>query len=175
MKTHYLILAVGFFLFISCEKDEIEEVSDLEVAPEEYFIAKVDGVTYEIEDPSGIAGIIYPSHTTGIINFDFWGESLDESKDVDYYTSFSFKVCFYDGPGTYYTGTDKTVSWAMYWSDWELWENHYIYNHDPGTVIITNHTDDFVEGTFEFVAYNENLETNVYVVGKFGLVLEPYE
>lgn len=174
MRKCYLMLVVGI-LFISCQKEELVETAELEVSYEEYFKAEVDGVAFEIEDPAGIGGTIYPSHTTGIINFDFWGEIYDETKEVDYYTSFSFKVCFYDGPGTYYTGTDKTVSWADYWRDWELWENHYSYGVEPGEVIITKHTDDFVEGTFEYFAYNYDLDSTVYVTGEFGLLLEDFE
>lgn len=170
------MLVVGL-LFISCQTEEMAEdnIAGLEILYEEYFRAEVDGVAYEIEDPEGIGGTIYPSHTTGIINFDFWGEIFTEPVTVDYYTAFSFKVCFYDGPGTYYTGTDKTNSWSDYWDDWEIWENHYSYGLEPGEVVITSHTDDFVEGTFEFNAYNVNLDSTVYVIGEFGLLVEPLD
>ena len=43
-----------------------------------------------------------------------------------------FKVCFYDGPGTYNTGTEKTISWDIYREGFELWENHYENGNPPG-------------------------------------------
>lgn len=169
------MLAVGIII-ISCQKEEMGEdkTAELEVLYEEYFRAEVDGVVHEIEDSSGIGGTIYPSFNSGVINFDFWGEIYDETKEEDYYTGFTFKVCFYDGPGTYYTGTDKTVSWADYWEDFEIWENNYAYGLEPGEVFITKHEDDFVEGTFKYWAYNEYLDSTVYVQGEFGLLLEPF-
>lgn len=179
MKKYYLILALGFVCLAACQKDELEEeiiqTEELEAVPEEYFRAEVDGESYEADDPSLIKGTVYPSYNSGVINFDFSGEWIDESKDIDFYKAFTFKVCFYDGPGTYYTGTTKTVSWAMYWSDYGLWENHYEYGNEPGTVVVTNATDKYVEGTFEFEAYNNYSETTVYVKGEFGLILESVE
>ena len=91
------------------------------------------------------------------------------------YNGFMFKVCFYDGPGVYHTGTDQTVSWAMYWEDFNLWENHYSYGNDPGVVTITGATEEFVKGTFEFEAYNPELDNMLYAVGEFGLKLESRE
>lgn len=176
MKKYYLVLAVGFFILGACQKDEmVEESAELELVPEEYFRAEVDGVHYKVTDPEAIGGTVYPSYESGIINFDFFAEINDGSSDSDLYKSFTFKVCFYDGPGTYQTGTNKTVSWAGYWEGWNYWEDNYAYDTEPGEVTVTEVTGDFVEGTFEFEAYSEDTETTISVIGEFGLLLEAEE
>lgn len=191
MKKYYLILVMGI-IFISCQKEEIVEVENSEVEIveqeiveletqgqevdyEEYFRAEVDGVVYEMNDPELIKGTVYPSRNSGVINFDFTGGFYDPTKEVDFYKEFNFKVCFYDGPGTYYTGTPHTASWAYVWFDYQYWENHYEYGNEPGEVIVTSSTNDYVEGTFEYKAYNEYLETTIHVKGEFGLILETPE
>ena len=182
MRNYYLVLMVVTLAIFSCEKDEAEENTGDAVAtkelPLEYFRAEIDGRQLEAKDTALIAGTAYPSYNTGVINFDFSAWMKDEtaeSEAKDIYDGFMFKVCFYDGPGTYYTGTDKTVSWAMYWEGFELWENHYENGNPPGIVTITAATEDFVEGTFEFEAYNRELENTVYAVGEFGLKLESHD
>lgn len=177
MKRICMIFLVGFVSLNACQKNELDqELLELETpGPEEFFRAEVDGELFETRKAADIGGTVYPSWNTGVINFDFSGEMFDESKDHDSYKAFVFKICFYDGEGTYYTGTDKTVSWAMYWFDDELWENHYSYGNEPGEVVITNATEEFVEGSFQFEAYNPHLETTVRVEGEFGLRLESFE
>ena len=191
MKKYCLIFAVILFLG-SCEKDDLGEenlneenavdeqifesnevntTSSEEERPE-FFRWKIDDEEYETTEGKHIKGTVYPSPDTGVITFDFSGEIVDNSKEVNFYKGFIFKVCFYDGVGTYYTGTTETVSWAMYWLDYELWENHYSYGNESGIVEVTAATDDYVEGSFGFEAYNPDLETNIYVDGKFKLNLE---
>ncbi len=177
MKGYYLILTVGFLFLTSCQKDDVTD-SNIEKNAEvidEYFNFEVDGTSFSVKDPDHIAGTVYPSSNTGVINFDFFGEIISEFSEDNIYRGLVFKVCFYDGPGTYYTGTDQTVSWAFSWFDDELWENHYSYGNDPGIVIITSATENFVEGTFEYEGYNSNLETNILIKGNFGLELESQE
>lgn len=179
MKKYYLILALGFIGVSACQKEETAEeilqTEELEALPEEYFRAEVDGQAFEADDPSLIKGTVYPSPNSGVINFDFSGEWADESQEVNFFKAFTFKVCFYDGPGTYYTGTKETVSWAMYWADYDLWENHWQNGNEPGTVTVTHATDKYVEGTFEFEAFSTDRETTVSVQGEFGLILESEE
>ena len=170
MKRCYLILAVGFLFLTSCENEEVTD-NKAEVISE-YFNFEVDGASFSVNDPDHIAGTVYESSDTGVINFDFFGEITSESSQDDIYRGLVFKVCFYDGPGTYYTGTDQTISWAFSWFDDQLWENHYSYGNDPGIVIITKASENFVEGSFEYEGYNPNLETNVLIKGNFGLKLE---
>lgn len=170
------MLVVGI-LFISCQKEEIveevtAELETDEIIYEEYFRVEIDGESYEFEDPDLIKGTVYPSRNTGIINFDFTGIFDDSTKKVGFYKEFNFKVCFYDGPGTYYTGTPNTASWAYFFADYNYWENHYEFGNEPGEVVVTKATDDVVEGTFEYEASNDNPESTVYVKGEFGLILE---
>lgn len=141
----------------------------------EYFRWKIDSTVYETTIGRHIRGTKYPSRNTGVINFDFKGEIINKGKDVDFYQAFNFKVCFYDGVGTYYTGTRQTVSWALYWHDNQLWENHYEYGNEPGVVEVTAATEEYVEGTFELEAYNTYLENMIYVEGEFSLNLETKE
>lgn len=157
-----------------------EETAKVEVLPQEYFRADIDGESFEAKDTANIRATVYPSYRTGVITFDFMGEVDQKSEEGEFDRGFNFKVCFYDGPGTYYTGTTKTVSWAYYWyskgiSEFELWENHYAYGNEPGEVVVTNATDKFVEGTFEFEAYNEYRETTINVTGEFGIILQSEE
>lgn len=172
MKDCYLILIVVGLFFCSCQKDDLSADKTDVIENEEYFTFEIDGTTFSVEDPDHIAGTVYPSSDTGVINFDFFGELTPEYSVNDIYRGLIFKVCFYEGPGTYFTGTDQTVSWAYIWIDSELWENHYNYGNDPGVVIIKNATNNFVEGTFEYEGYNPNLETTILVEGNFGLKLE---
>ncbi|MCM4161538.1 hypothetical protein FHG64_11525 [Antarcticibacterium flavum] len=194
MKKFYLILAVGSLMFGACQKEELPEDSSViiegvsesvqesteqageeEEGPAEYFKAKINGDLFEVEDPQLIKGTVYPSRNTGVINFDFSADGVDTSGEENVNMGFLFKVCFYDGPNTYYTGTTETVSWAMYWTDYGFWENHYAYGNEPGIVIVTNATDTFVEGTFEFEAYSSDTETTIEVEGEFGIRLESEE
>ena len=173
MKKQYLFLAVGLFIFGACQKDEIsEENLEIEDKPVEYFTASIDDREFDAKDPELIGGYAYPSQDSGIINFDF---SADVYDGEDFIQSLNFKVCFYDGPGTYETGTKKTVSWAFYWFGDGYWENHWMYGNPPGQVIVTKADDSFVEGTFEFEAYNEETENTIHVKGKFGVLLEKPE
>lgn len=176
MKKFNLLLVVGVMM-CACQKEEVveEENSEVEVEIIEYFTAEVNGKIIEFTDPYLIKGTVYTSRNTGVINFDFSADFYDESLEVDFYKGFLFKVCFYDGPGTYNTGTTETVSWAMYFSDYALWENHYSYGNDPGIVVVTDATEDYVEGTFEFEAYNTHYENSVEVNGEFKLELESQE
>lgn len=176
MKKFFLILVMGI-VFTSCQKEEMaeEETAELEVEIEEYFRVEIDGVSYEFKDPEFIKGTIYPSRNSGVINFDFMALFYDDTKEVDFYKEFNFKVCFFDGPGTYYTGTTNTVSWAYFFSDYQYWENHYEYGNEPGEVTVTNAGDEYVEGTFRYEAYNDHLDSQVNVSGEFGLILETPE
>lgn len=176
MQKCYLMLVVGI-LFISCQKEEMveEKTAELktdEIIYEEYFRVEIDSVKHEFKDPDLIKGTAYPSRNSGIVNFDFTGIFDDPTKEVGFYKEFNFKVCFYDGPGTYYTGTPDTASWAYFFSDYQYWENHYEFGNEPGEVVVTNATDEYVEGTFEYEAYNDYLNSTVYVKGEFGLILE---
>ena len=188
MKKYYLILTVGFFSFFACHKAEIEinnieEVNDTKIEeaivtgemPAEYFRVEVNEDFFETENAANIKGTTYPSEQSGVINFDFMTIFQDPDKEVDFYKEFNFKVCFYDGPGTYYTGTPKTVSWAYLFSDYQYWENHYEYGNEPGEVIVTKATDNYVEGTFSYEAFNDHLDSTILVKGEFGLVLESKE
>ena len=171
------MLTVGIFLIVSCQNDDNEKNITEKNTTEfvEYFNFEIDGVNFAVNDSDHIAGTVYPSDETGVINFDFFGEIPAISSEENVYRGVFFKVCFYDGPGTYYTGTDETISWAFNWTDSEIWENHYNYENEPGIVIITSANNSFVEGTFEYEGYNPNLETETLVKGNFGLKLETPE
>lgn len=180
MKKYYWIILFGMFLS-ACQSDEVisdpllDDVFDAKPDFVEYFRAEVNSKEFEVFNAENIKGTVYPSEETGNINFDFLGEIFNEDRETDFYEGFNFKVCFYDGPGTYYTGTPETVSWAMYWHDFELWENHYALGTEAGIVTITKATDQIVEGTFSFQAYNIQLETSVEAEGEFGIILESKE
>lgn len=153
----------------SCEKentDELLEAEDL-LASQEYFRAEINNKSFEVTDPETMGGTIYPSPNSGIITFDFYGGIEEE----DNFEALDFKICFFDGPGTYFTGTTSSVSWADYYQNLDVWYNDYTLE-DPGTVIVVNQTENFVEGTFDFNAYNYDDESYVHVVGEFKVLLE---
>jgi hypothetical protein len=114
-----------------------------------------------------MGGTIYPSPESGIITLDFYGGIEDEKN----FEALDFKICYFDGPGTYYTGTTSSVSWADYYQNMNVWYNDYTLE-DPGIVIVTEHTERFVEGTYEFNAYNYDDESYIHVVGEFKVLLE---
>ena len=188
MKKYYIILTVGFFSFFACEKAEIEinnteeviapkfeQGVDTGVMPAEYFRVEVDEDFFETESAANIKGTTYPSDHSGVINFDFFMMFEDPNLEVGFSKEFNFKVCFFDGPGTYYTGTPYTASWAYFFSDYHYWENHHEFGHEPGEVIVTKATKNYVEGTFSYEAYNRELDSTAIVKGEFGLVLESRE
>lgn len=164
----YLFLLVCFSLF-SCEKEETETIQESEdlLTSQEYFRAEIDGKSFEVHDLELMMGTIYPSPTSGIITFDFLG-AID---DKEHYEEINFKVCFYDGPGTYYTGTTSSVSWADYYLNSEYWYNDYTLE-DPGLVVVTEDDGEYITGTFDFNAFNYDDESIVHVVGEFKVLLE---
>lgn len=167
-KWFYLI----FFTCVgvaSCEKENTEEILGSEdlLAAQEYFRAQINDSSFEVTDPETMGGTIYPSPKSGIMTFDLYGGI----KEGDDYEGMDFKICFYDGPGTYYTGTTSSVSWADYYHNWEAWYNDYRLE-DPGVVIVEEQTDKFISGTFEFNAYNYEDESFVHVEGDFKVLLE---
>lgn len=169
MKKWIYTLVLSCAALISCDKENPEELLNSEdlLASQEYFRAEINGKPFEVTDPATMGGTIYPSPESGVITFDLYGV-IEKGDD---YEELNFKICFFDGPGTYYTGTTSSVSWADYYLNWEMWFNDYTLE-DPGTVIVTAHTEKFIEGTFEFNAYNYEQESYVSVVGEFKVLLE---
>lgn len=168
-KWIYIILFTCVGL-TSCEKestDELEIESEALLASEEYFRAEINDRPFEVIDSETMGGTIYPSPLSGVITFDLYGEIIDG----DDYEGLNFKLCFYDGPGTYYTGVTSSVSWADYYHNWDAWFNDYTLE-DPGTVIVTKQTEKFIEGNFEFNAFNYEDESYVHVEGEFKVLLE---
>ena len=171
---------MGMFLS-SCQSDEVtsdpllDDIFDARPDFVEYFRAEINGENFEVKNGNFIKGTVYASDDTGNINLDFLAEIFNEELETDFYEGFNFKVCFFDGLGTYYTGTTETVSWAMYWYDFEFWENHYSLGTEAGKVTITKATDQTVEGTFSFEAYNNQLENTILAEGEFGILLESRE
>ena len=168
-KWIYLVLFACTSL-ISCEKeneDELELNSEEFLASQEYFRAQINEKPFEVLDPETMGGFIYPSPTSGIMTFDLYGTIWEG----DNYEELNFKICFYDGPGIYHTGTGNTVSWADYYINWRMWFNDSNLE-DPGTVIVTKQDDNFIEGTFDFNAYNYEEDSFVHVTGEFKVLLE---
>lgn len=163
MKKYYLIL-LGILL-IGCEKEEITEVAALE-APTEYFNAEIDGKEFTVTDPETIGGMVYLSPNQ-VRTFDFWGATGTE----DDHESITFMICFFEGPGTYYPGNDYNNSYGDYWLSWHLWSTAYPHM-EPGEVIVTEQTEDFVEGTFKITGYNDEDDSYVEIQGEFGVLLE---
>lgn len=175
-KWIYIILFTCVGL-TSCEKENTEELVDPEdlLASQEYFRAEIDGKGFEVIDSETVGGTIYPSLETQVITLEIYG-ILEKEKPEDYEGLF-FMICFFDGPGMYYTGNDYNNSYADYINgDLNLWSNSYP-QLDPGKVAILEHTEDFVEGTFEFKAYNEYDDSYVDIIGEFKILLEenPYD
>jgi len=180
MKKNFFTLFIVIFLG-ACQGDEVtndpllDDIYDAKPDFVEYFRAEINGENFEVLNGDQIKGTVYPSDDTGNINFDFLAEISKKELETDFYEAFNFKVCFFEGPGTYFTGTRETVSWAMYWYDFELWENHYAFGTEPGTVTITKFTDQVVEGTFSFEGFNNQLENTILAQGEFGIILESKE
>ncbi|GAA4308348.1 hypothetical protein GCM10023115_37120 [Pontixanthobacter gangjinensis] len=205
MKNYIMIFSVGLFMLFSCQEGELDtgveeklvnenttnetvnggptensgeqdsdDTTDSEEERAEFFWWEIDSTKFETTIGKHIAGTIYSSKDTGVINFDFFGEIIGEAQDSTY-NGLLFKVCFFDGEGIYYTGTRETVSWAIYWDNFDMWENHYSFGNEPGVVEVTKATDEYVEGTFEFEAYNPDLENMIFVKGGFSLNLESTE
>lgn len=163
---------------ISCQKEEMPDEhldpKDL-LEAQEYFRAEIDGKSFKVIDSEMMGGIIYPSFESQVITLDLYG-TLEKERPEDY-EGLYFMICFFDGPGTYYTGNDYNASYADYINgDLNLWSNSYP-QLDPGKVIVLEQTQDFVKGTFEFKAYNDYEDSYVDVIGEFKVLLEenPYD
>lgn len=167
----WIFLSLWFStIFVACEKKSAEdELLDSEnlLASQEYFRAEINGEPFEVTDPETMGGTIYPSPNSGVITFDLYGAIEEE----DHFEALDFKICFFEGPGTYYTGTTTSVSWADYYLNWDMWYNDYTLK-DPGTVTVSTHSEKFIEGTFEFNAFNYEQESYVHVTGEFKVLLE---
>ncbi|GAB2760638.1 DUF6252 family protein [Salinimicrobium soli] len=153
----------------SCEKENTEELLESEdlLASQEYFRAKINGKDFEVTDPENMRGFVYPDPRSEIMTFDLigWREEGDD------YEELNFKICFYDGPGIYYTGVTTSVSWADYYKNWDTWFNDPLLE-DPGQVVVEEQTENFISGTFQFNAYSYEIESFVYVEGEFKVLLE---
>lgn len=170
MKKWIYVFLFMCLPFYSCEEenaDDLLQESEELIATEEYFRAEINGRSFEVTDPEAMGGTIYPSPESGIITFDLYG-GIEEGES---YEGLDFKICFFKGPGTYYTGTTTSVSWADYYHDSGAWYNDYRLE-DPGVVTVTEHTEEFVQGTFIFNAYNYEDESYVNVEGEFKVLLE---
>lgn len=169
MKKWIYIIFFTCVGLTSCEKENTEELLESEdlLVSQEYFRAKINGKDFEVTDPEKMGGTIYPSPLSGIMTFDLYGWT----EEGDDYEELNFKICFYDGPGTYYTGVTTSVSWADYYKNWDFWFNDYRLE-DPGQVVVEEQTEIFISGTFQFNAYNYEAESFVNVEGEFKVLLE---
>ena len=169
MKKWIYIIFFTCVGLTSCEKEKTEELLESEdlLASQEYFRAQINDKSFEVTDPETMGGTIYPSPESGVITFDLYG-GIEEG---DNYEGLDFKICFYDGPGTYYTGTTTSVSWADYYNNWDAWYNDYRLE-DPGIVVVEEHTEKFISGIFVFNAYNYEDESFINVEGDFKVLLE---
>lgn len=162
MKRIFILSMLAICSCYSCQKEEIAEQAHLQ-APE-YFSAKINGVDFLLTDPEEIGGSVYPGPGSKVRTFDFWGE-----REAKYYhEAIVFKIRFYKGPGTYYTGNNYNISYADYR---DAWYNDYRLE-DPAEVIIIKASETFIEGTFAFTAFNYKTSDFVNIEGSFGVALE---
>ncbi|MDX1760651.1 MAG: hypothetical protein R3218_00695 [Christiangramia sp.] len=180
MNKNYPLILIAI-LFCACQSEETlddpfyDDVFNAKPDFVEYFRAEVNGENFEILNGDYIKGTIYTIDDAGNINLDFLGEISKQGLDEDFYEAFNFKITLFDGPGTYYTGTTENLSFALYWYDFDFWENHYALGTEPGVVTITRAGDRVIEGSFSFEGYNNQLENKILAEGEFGIILEPKE
>lgn len=173
MKRVFTLSGILFFIvFNSCAPDNADEVLAEEMVEEqEYFNAIIDGKPFVVNDPEMMGGFVFTNPETGIISLDLYGEI--EGKEE--YEGLYFLLCFYDGAKTYYTGNTHNVSYADYIKGWDIYSNDWTL-HDPGTVVIKNASETFVEGEFIFRAYNVDGPGEIIeVTGSFGVKIDTSE
>lgn len=166
----------GIFLLGSCsgEQTELKE-EELQILPEEYFIATIEGEEpFEVLDEENMSAGVSVNPETGVVALGALG--ILEDKDNTRYIHFYF--CFYDGIGTYYTGNDNDISYATIFNDKKnYWLDNDTGMGDPGKIKITKASDHFVEGEFDINFYDyDNMEASpINAQGQFGLILDENE
>lgn len=167
-------------LMFACNKEEISEQLNEKEASDpveeiqqtennEYFNAVVDSADvstdFIAEDPEYIAADYFTNPESGITSLTIYGTTSEsDSKTI------LFMLCFYDGAGTYHTGTNMTNSYAYYWGGNYIWYCDPGMG-DPGTVTISFADKHFVEGSFNINNYSyepEMSEKSIRISGEFG-------
>lgn len=159
-------------LFFSCQSEDLSsELNDeSSEAFEEYFYSTADGAEFNVSDPGSIIAYSQVNPDTGVTSLFFYAQPKENS-----FQFFGFQLCFYDGPGVYYTGDGLTPSWSYYWDDQTLWYSDLKLDENPamGIYTITNVTEEIIEGEFVITAYNSyDLNSLIEISGEFGVFCE---
>lgn len=160
------MLAVWIMVLVSCEPGSIEEETDTgtilneAMADGEYIELAVNGEQFSISDPGKIFAEVQTNVDSGVTSLVLAGE-IGENELV-----FLLVVCFFDGPGTYITGTRNTMSGTELYMDGQVWLCSRS-SRDPGMVLITSADEHFIEGNFKIRGFNSELKNYVVQEGEF--------
>lgn len=184
MRFLFILLFVAVFLLSGCEKDAIpeedspvaffddSEPSNIDYNSLEYFKGKIDDVEFEITDPDVMGAEIDYNALKNYYTLAFWAYDENSAINPNNYKTFGGYICYYSGAGFYTTGVSTNANFCYY-----LFNNFAGFSDadwgTTGSVEITKHSKEFVEGEFYFRAYNiRNLQESKLITGKFGLVIE---
>lgn len=172
LKLMSLFLVAGLFIFSSCKKDE-EGTNNTNVA-QGVISAKVDGNLVSTASMTGIANLV-----ENIGTLTLQGNTAGTNSKA-----FVMMINGFDGAGTYAIGGENSIAVNASYTEiavnmnnpmdtkTETWQAPYTGGAEVGKITVTEITDTYVKGTFEFKAKNskDNSIKNI-TEGAFNLKL----
>lgn len=180
----YLFKPIFFIIVLcSCEvgkpNPEADQLFTYEF-PEEFFRVVIDGQEMIItDDPTkassgrALAAESYEwidAYGQRKLALKFWGTK--EGRNGEEIQKVGGLVKDYEGPGTYFTGTDQNANFCHYLYSGKSYMSDS-YKGETGFIDITRDVDGWVTGNFDFRAYNINdPEDSKRLTGLFKVLKE---
>lgn len=169
------VLVSVFLIFMcSCEAENIDEESFTgetlieDLGPGEYLYLSLNGEKHEIVDSVNLSAQVQTNQDSAVISFVMNGELPPENELI-----FNLVVCFYDGPGIYYTGTGDDLSGSILNLQGYEWFCNRT-TRDPGIVMIKKADEEYIEGSFKIRGFNPELKNYVLQKGDFRVKWEKF-